>query len=85
VSELARPLSLSLPTVLQHLQVLENSGVVRSEKVGRVRTCQIQPLALQSAEQWIVERRTQWERRLNRLGEYLGAQPHGKGKGGSHD
>ena len=71
VKELAAPLKMSLPAVLQHLQVLEASGLVRSEKAGRVRTCRIQPAALQVAEQWIADRRTGWERRLDRLGEYL--------------
>jgi DNA-binding transcriptional ArsR family regulator len=72
VSELARPLPMSLPAVVQHLQVLEVSGLVRSEKVGRVRTCHIDPVALRPVEQWISERRLSWERRFDRLGEYLG-------------
>jgi DNA-binding transcriptional ArsR family regulator len=71
VSELAAPLPMSLPAVVQHLQVLEASGLVRSEKVGRVRTCRIEGKALSTAEQWINQRRTGWERRLDRLGEYL--------------
>jgi DNA-binding transcriptional ArsR family regulator len=71
VSELARPLEMSLPAVMQHLQVLEASGLVRSEKLGRVRTCTIEPAALTLAEQWIGARHTLWERRLDRLGEYL--------------
>lgn len=75
VSELARPLDMSLPAVVQHLQVLEAGGLVRSEKVGRVRTCRIEPGALRTAEQWIAERRTSWERRLDRLGEYLAEHP----------
>jgi DNA-binding transcriptional ArsR family regulator len=75
VSELAKPLTMSLPGVVQHLAVLEASGLVRSEKVGRVRTCRIDPKALQTAEQWITARRTIWERRLDRLGEYLAAHP----------
>lgn len=75
VSELARPLAMSLPAVVQHLQVLQDSGLVRSEKVGRVRTCQIEPSALRTAEKWIVERRTGWERRLDRLGNYLSGPP----------
>ena len=74
VSALAEPFDMSLPAVMQHLQVLEASGLVRSEKLGRVRTCQIAPGALQLAEQWINERRTTWERRLDRLGEIL-AEP----------
>ena len=75
VGELAEPLTMSLPAVLQHLQVLEASGLVRSEKVGRVRTCRIDPKALRTAEQWISARRTSWERRLDRLGHYLAAHP----------
>ena len=75
VSELARPLEMSLPAVMQHLQVLEASGLVRSEKVGRVRTCHLEPAALRTAEEWIGERRTAWERRLDRLGEYLAEHP----------
>src|SRR5436305_5038295 len=71
VSELARPLAISLPAVVQHLHVLEGSGVVRSHKVGRVRTCEIEPLALTAAERWISERRAAWEARLDRLGEFL--------------
>jgi DNA-binding transcriptional ArsR family regulator len=71
VSELAQPLSISLPAVLQHVQALEASGLVKSEKVGRVRTCRIEPKALGAAEQWIVERRAEWEARLDRLEELL--------------
>ena len=74
VSELAKPFAMSLPAVVQHLQVLEASGLVRSEKVGRVRTCQIVPEALSMAEQWINDRRRLWERRLDHLGEYLQQQ-----------
>ena len=55
----------------QHLQILELSGLVRSEKVGRVRTCRINPGALAAAERWITEQRLEWERRLDRLGDYL--------------
>ncbi len=66
---------MSLPAVMQHLQVLEASGLVHSEKVGRVRTCRIEPAALRTVEQWITERRTTWERRLDRLGEYLAEHP----------
>ena len=71
VSELAHPLAMSLPAVVQHLQVLEASGLVRSEKVGRVRTCRIEPKALMSAEDWLQSQRASWEARLDRLGEYL--------------
>ena len=71
VSELKRPLVMSLPAVMQHLAVLETSGLVVSQKSGRVRTCRINPAALAEAERWIAERRLEWERRLDRLGEYL--------------
>jgi DNA-binding transcriptional ArsR family regulator len=74
VSELAKPLTISLPAVLQHLRVLEGSGLVRTEKVGRVRTCHIEPAALRTAEQWIAARRADWEHRLDRLGDYLEQQ-----------
>jgi DNA-binding transcriptional ArsR family regulator len=75
VSELAQPLPMSLAAVVQHLQVLEASGLVRSEKLGRVRTCHIEGGALRPAERWISERRTGWERRLDRLGDYLAESP----------
>jgi DNA-binding transcriptional ArsR family regulator len=74
VSELAEPLPMSLPGVVQHLAVLEESGLVRSEKVGRVRNCRIEANALRRAERWISERRALWERRLDRLGDYLAEQ-----------
>jgi DNA-binding transcriptional ArsR family regulator len=72
VTDLAAPLPMSMPAVLQHLQVLEESGLVRSRKVGRVRTCSIEVDGLGPVEHWIDERRGAWERRLDRLGEYLG-------------
>src|ERR671933_822188 len=62
VSELARPLPMSLPAVVQHLQVLERSRLVRSEKIGRVRNCRIEPAALRPAERWVIARRSSWER-----------------------
>lgn len=71
VSDLARPLDMTLPAVMQHLAVLEASGLVQSQKVGRVRTCQINPDALSAAEQWINQRRIEWVHRLDRLGLYL--------------
>jgi DNA-binding transcriptional ArsR family regulator len=74
VSELARPFEMSLPAVVQHLHVLEASGLVRSQKLGRVRTCTVEPAALRTAERWIAERRTFWEQSLDRLGEYLAAE-----------
>jgi DNA-binding transcriptional ArsR family regulator len=71
VSDLARPFDMTLAAVVQHLQVLEESGLVRSEKVGRVRTYQIEPGGLASLADWVAERRTLMERRLDRLGELL--------------
>jgi DNA-binding transcriptional ArsR family regulator len=71
VSELARPLPMSLPSAMQHLSVLEAAGLVRSEKIGRVRRCAIEPKALGQAEQWINAQRIAWDNRLDRLGEYL--------------
>src|SRR5262245_31604205 len=71
VTELAAPFDMTLAAVVQHLQVLEKSGVVRTEKVGRVRTCRIEPAVLSTAEEWIAKRRTLWERRLARLDELL--------------
>ena len=71
VSELAKPFAMSLPAVVQHLAALENSGLVSSQKVGRVRTVQIEPEALSLAEQWINDRRTLWVKRLDRLGDFL--------------
>src|SRR5690348_2510385 len=71
VSELSRPLDMTLAAVLQHVQVLEASGLVRTQKAGRTRTCSINPAVMRSAESWIAERRTLTERRLDRLGEYL--------------
>jgi DNA-binding transcriptional ArsR family regulator len=71
VSDLARPLPMSLPAAMQHLGVLEAAGLVRSEKLGRVRTCTLDTSALSQAERWINERRIEWEHRLDRLGDYL--------------
>ena len=71
VSELALPLAMSLPAVLQHLQALEGSGLIRSEKKGRVRTCRLNLGALSTAEQWLVDRRSEWEVRHDRFEEYV--------------
>ena len=73
VSELAQPLAMSLPAIMQHLQVLEASGLVRSGKEGRVRTCRIEPEALQTVEQWLAARRTAWENHPDRLRTYPAA------------
>jgi DNA-binding transcriptional ArsR family regulator len=74
VSQLAEPLPMSLPAVVQHLGVLESAGLVSSEKVGRVRTCRLAPDALRRAEAWLHHQRTAWEARLDRLGAELGEQ-----------
>src|SRR5258705_9643729 len=68
VSELAAPLAMSLAAVVQHVQVLESCGVVRTEKIGRTRMCRIEGAAMTAAEQWITDRRRGWETRLDRLG-----------------
>jgi DNA-binding transcriptional ArsR family regulator len=75
VSHLAKPLEITLAAVVQHLQILEKSGLVHTEKVGRVRTCRIEPTGLSVAEQWIEDRRALWEKRLDRLGDLL-AEPN---------
>jgi DNA-binding transcriptional ArsR family regulator len=82
VSDLARPFSMSLPAVMQHLAVLESSGLVVSEKTGRVRTCRVETRAFGLVEQWINARRTEWEQRLDRLDDYLNAL---KDEGDDHD
>ena len=74
VSRLAEPLDITLAAVVQHLQVLEKSGLVQTEKAGRIRTCRIRPAGLSAAEQWIRDQRSNWERRFDRLGELL-AEP----------
>jgi DNA-binding transcriptional ArsR family regulator len=71
VGELAKPLPMSLPAVLLHLKVLAESGLVTTQKTGRVRTCRVDPMMLSKAEQWVAERRQMWERNLDRLGAYL--------------
>lgn len=78
VSQLAEPLPMTLAAVVQHLQVLEQSGVVRTEKVGRVRTCRLDESGLAAAERWITQRRAAWERRFDRLGELLAEEEDDK-------
>ncbi len=80
VSELAKPLSISLPAVLQHLHALEGSGLVRSEKKGRVRTVRLEPKVLGAAESWIAERRGEWEARLDRFEDYVSTLKTNGGK-----
>jgi DNA-binding transcriptional ArsR family regulator len=77
VSNLAKPLNVILAAVVQHLQVLEDSGLVRTAKVGRVRTCRMETAGLSVAERWIANRRSMWEQRLDRLGDLL-AEPEEK-------
>ena len=71
VKALAQPLAMSLPAVMQHLKVLEGAGLIVTEKVGRVRSCRIEPTALREAEGWLSSQRTEWERQLDRLDDYL--------------
>jgi len=71
VSDLAGPLGLSLAAIGHHLRALEHGGLIRSEKSGRVRTCHIEPAAMRSVERWVVARRIEWERRLDRLDRFL--------------
>jgi DNA-binding transcriptional ArsR family regulator len=73
VSELAEPLAMSLPAVVQHIDVLQKSGLVRSEKVGRVRTCRLEPAPMRTVEKWIASHRATWETQLDRLGDVLDA------------
>ncbi len=80
VSELAQPFAMSLPAILQHLQMLEASGLVRSEKIGRVRTCRLEEAGMRKVEQWVASRRATWEKRLDRLGDFLLAEDAEKSK-----
>jgi DNA-binding transcriptional ArsR family regulator len=74
VSELAAPLPMSLPAVVQHLQVLEQSGLVKTQKIGRTRTCTLDTGTLSLVEKWINDRRIGWEKRFDRLGAFLDAE-----------
>jgi len=78
VSQLATPLDITLTAVVQHLQVLEESGLVHTEKVGRIRTCRIETAGFKALEQWISDRRSIWERRLDRLGDLLAESNEGE-------
>ncbi|WP_417483979.1 ArsR/SmtB family transcription factor [Maricaulis salignorans] len=71
VSELAEPFDMAMPSLMQHLRVLESGGLIRSSKQGRVRTCHIEPVQLQRAQDWIARQRALWEGRLDRLDDYL--------------
>lgn len=83
VSELAKPLPMSLPAAMQHLGVLEAAGLIRTQKVGRTRTCALDPQAMSRAEQWITARRREWEGRLDRLDDYLKTLEHRGDRNGS--
>jgi DNA-binding transcriptional ArsR family regulator len=74
-SELAKPLGVSLAAVVQHLQLLEQCSLVRSEKVGRTRLCRMEPAGLRAVEKWISDRRASWERKFDRLGDILAEDP----------
>ena len=83
VTELAAPFAMALPSLMKHLGVLERSGLIRSRKQGRIRTCELEPAALKTAEAWIVEQRALWESRSDRLVAYVEAlktkeQTHGR-------
>jgi DNA-binding transcriptional ArsR family regulator len=78
VSHLATPLDITVTAVAQHLQILEESGLVHTEKLGRVRTCRIEPAGFSALEQWIRDHRTAWERKLDRLGDLLAETEEGE-------
>jgi DNA-binding transcriptional ArsR family regulator len=78
VTELSKPFKMALPSFLQHVEVLEESGLIRTKKIGRVRTCEFAPARLKAAEKWMAEQRGLWERRLDRFDEYLNALDTGK-------
>jgi DNA-binding transcriptional ArsR family regulator len=71
VSELAKPLKMSLPSVVQHLHLLEQSGLVVSRKIGRVRTCRVEPSRLEAAQAWLAKQRARWEARFSRLDAFV--------------
>lgn len=83
VSELAKPLPMSLPAAMQHLEVLQAAGLIRTQKVGRTRTCALEAQAMSRAEQWITARRREWEGRLDGLDDYLEAVERGGDRHGS--
>jgi DNA-binding transcriptional ArsR family regulator len=71
VKELAAPFEMGLPSFMKHLRVLEDSGLIRSEKAGRVRTCRVEAKQLAAAESWLSEQRTLWEAQTDRLADYV--------------
>lgn len=84
VGELAKPLPMTLSAVMQHILVLEGAGLVRSVKVGRVRTCHLEEQVLASAEAWFAGRRAAWNQHLDALGAYLDATAHDSPEGEPH-
>ncbi|MDO9486120.1 MAG: metalloregulator ArsR/SmtB family transcription factor [Actinomycetota bacterium] len=72
---LAEPMDISLAAVVQHLKILEECGVIRTEKIGRIRSCRLQPEALSLVASWMHERRRLWELKFDRLGELLADDP----------
>ncbi|MGP8251199.1 MAG: ArsR/SmtB family transcription factor [Terracidiphilus sp.] len=78
VSKLAEPLGITLTAVMQHLEILEDAGLVHTEKLGRVRVCRLEPGGFGALEQWIREHRKAWEQKLDRLGEFLGEEDEGR-------
>jgi DNA-binding transcriptional ArsR family regulator len=76
VKELARPFGMGLPAFMKHLRVLEDDGLIASEKVGRVRTCRVQPQALSAAEGWLAEQRAHWQALADRLAAYVERDMH---------
>ena len=85
VSELAKPLAMSFPAVMQHLAVLEGAELVASQKIGRVRICRLEAATLDRAEEWLNTRRAEWERRFDRLGRYLEELQTEGGENDKHD
>jgi DNA-binding transcriptional ArsR family regulator len=77
VSRLAEPLGVTVTAVAQHLQILEEVGLVHTEKLGRVRSCRMETAGFQALEQWIRDHRTAWERKLDRLGHFLAEEDSG--------
>jgi DNA-binding transcriptional ArsR family regulator len=80
VSMLAEPFNMSLAAVVQHIQVLEEAGLVKTEKLGRVRSCRIETASLRAAEEWLRARRPEWDRKLDRLEQFLDLPEKGRGK-----